>query len=118
MSEKRERYRLPQLPAEAKCVALPVGKDERGLPIDALVVRKDGVLHAYTNVCKHIPIPLDSGSGDYLDEHEGETYLICNTHGALYRLNDGMCVLGPCSGEALDRLDLEEHDGTWFVVTK
>jgi nitrite reductase/ring-hydroxylating ferredoxin subunit len=37
---------------------------------------------------------------------DGE-YLLCHQHGALYRLTDGRCVLGPCAGEALVPVAIE-----------
>jgi nitrite reductase/ring-hydroxylating ferredoxin subunit len=34
--------------------------------------------------------------------------LLCNQHGALYRLDDGWCVSGPCAGEKLVALAVRE----------
>ena len=104
------RIRLDVLPNQGECVAVPIGNDERGLPVEALVARAaDGSLRAYTNVCQHVPIPLDSGSGEFLSE-DGE-HFICLTHGALYRIEDGVCVAGPCRGRALDRVPLDQQAG-------
>lgn len=87
-----------------------VGHDRHGLPKEALVlVDASGVVRAYVNQCKHLPIPIDSGSREFFDEDDA--HLICGTHGALFRLDDGMCVRGPCRGIPLDPIALEEHDG-------
>ena len=109
------KFRLPTLPAQGECVSVPMGLDERGLPIDGLVVRTaGGELRAYINVCKHIPIPIDSGSGEYLTA-DG-SHLFCGTHGALYRLEDGKCTEGPCRGEHLDPVRLDVSDeATWLI---
>ena len=109
------KRRLPTLPSDGECISVDIGLDERGLPLDALVVRTpSGELRAYQNICKHIPIPIDSGSGEYLSD-DGE-FLFCGTHGALYRLEDGVCVEGPCKGERLDPVELEQVGDDWFVV--
>ena len=110
MTESGSKYRLTTLPNQGQCVAVPMGLDDRGLPIDGLVVRTPaGELRAYINVCKHIPIPLDSGSGEFLTA-DG-SHLFCGTHGATFRLEDGMCVHGPCKGVPLDAVFIEEDEG-------
>ncbi len=35
-------------------------------------------------------------------------YLLCHQHGALYRLDDGRCIAGPCAGENLAALPVRE----------
>lgn len=91
--------------------------DASGRPRRAIVVRTpDGSLRAYSNVCKHIPIPLDSFSGDFLETYEDRVYLRCLTHGALYQLEDGLCILGPCDGDSLDRFDLEIDGGEVYLI--
>lgn len=88
-------------------VELP--RDERGRPREALVLLEHtGALRAYLNRCQHIPIPLDGGSRDFLDE---DGHLRCGTHGALYRWEDGYCFVGPCAGEYLLTLPLRVEAG-------
>jgi len=85
-----------------------------GEPRSALVVLdEDGEVRAYVNRCKHLPIPLDGGSGDFWDD--SRTHLLCGTHGARYRISDGYCTSGPCEGSSLDRLVVIEVGGVIFV---
>ena len=35
-------------------------------------------------------------------------YLLCHQHGALYRLDDGKCMVGPCAGEWLTAVPVTE----------
>jgi nitrite reductase/ring-hydroxylating ferredoxin subunit len=35
---------------------------------------------------------------------------LCHQHGALYRLNDGKCVSGPCAGESLTPVTVTEDE--------
>ncbi len=87
-----------------RVVALP---PERGrIPREALVLRdRAGVVRAYLNRCQHLPIPLDGGSRRFWSA-DGQ-HLLCGTHGAHYRREDGQCVLGPCLGTNLLALELE-----------
>lgn len=84
-----------------------IGRDPDGYVREALVLRDHGgTVRAYLNQCKHLPIPLDGGSRRFFDP-DGRL-LECGTHGASYRLEDGLCIAGPCEGERLDALPVEE----------
>ena len=41
--------------------------------------------------------------------------LMCHTHGALFRIEDGHCIAGPCAGDALRPLAVEV-DGAGQVI--
>lgn len=91
-----------------------LGHDEDGLPIMALVLRDEsGTIVAYRNLCRHLPVPLDGGTGELLSDDRA--HLICGTHGATYRLLDGYCVDGPCEGLSLERLYVREEAGDLYV---
>lgn len=78
-----------------------------------VVVRGDGVFHAYLNRCPHLGLPLDWLPGRFLDS--SEQYLQCANHGALFRIADGYCVAGPCAGERLVPVRLVTRDaGLWL----
>lgn len=81
-----------------------------GTPREAMVLRdRAGVARAYVNRCQHLPVPLDGGSRDFLGP-DG-VHLLCGTHGALYRPEDGLCVEGPCETELLEGLTVVETAG-------
>lgn len=99
-------------PAEVRTVQL--GVDADGIPISAVLVRDDsGAILAYRNLCRHLPVPLDGGTGELLAEDGA--HLICGTHGATYRVLDGYCVEGPCEGLSLQRLPVRIEAGDLFV---
>lgn len=75
----------------------------------AFVVRYDGVVRAFLNRCAHVPVELDWMQGVFFDD-EGQ-YLMCATHGATYRPQDGYCVAGPCRGRALTSIPCFEQEG-------
>lgn len=94
--------------------ATPLPNSSEGFPRQALVTRDVvGELVAYLNECKHLPIPLDAGSGEYLSE--GGEYFLCSTHGALFRIEDGYCIEGPCAGASLEALPLRIEEGKIYV---
>jgi nitrite reductase/ring-hydroxylating ferredoxin subunit len=68
-----------------------------------------GALVAYRNACPHMGIELDWDARRLLSRTG--RFLQCTGHGALFRLEDGLCVAGPCTGEALTPLPIRiEHD--------
>jgi nitrite reductase/ring-hydroxylating ferredoxin subunit len=89
---------------------LPV---EDGVMAHAFAVRYCGKVYAYLNRCAHIGIELDWNAGEFFDE--SGLYLICTTHGAIYLPDSGECVDGPCRGRRLQRLDIEERDGSVYL---
>jgi nitrite reductase/ring-hydroxylating ferredoxin subunit len=52
------------------------------------------------NRCPHVGTPLDWAENEFLDR-EGR-HIVCATHGALFRIDDGRCVAGPCQGDRLE----------------
>ena len=80
---------------------------------DFIVVLKDGALHGYVNRCPHKGTPLETFPHQFLDAQR--QHLVCSTHGALFQLDDGYCVSGPCQGAFLKSVALEIRAGTIFV---
>lgn len=75
----------------------------------AVIGRKGGRTYAYANICRHVPLTLDLGDGEVASA-DGLVFL-CHHHGARYRIEDGKCLYGPCDGEHLFKLEVEELDG-------
>jgi nitrite reductase/ring-hydroxylating ferredoxin subunit len=73
------------------------------------LVNWDGVVHGYVNSCPHIGTPLDWLPDRFLSPDDD--WILCATHGALFRPDDGYCVFGPCLGESLERVEIEVVDG-------
>ena len=78
----------------------------RGFEIDdfpggraIFLVRKGGLVAAYVNSCPHTGGPLDWVEHQFFDLDR--QYILCATHGALFRLADGHCLAGPCKGKSL-----------------
>ncbi len=78
-----------------------------------LAVRRDGTVYAYLNSCPHIGSPLDFTPGQFLDLER--RHILCSTHGALFRIEDGHCISGPCAGKALTPLTTRLENGEVHV---
>lgn len=79
----------------------------RGVEIDGksiVLVKKDGQVHAYLNWCPHLGIELNFMPDQFLDSDNA--FLMCANHGALFEIDSGHCLSGPCSGDALMKIDV------------
>ncbi len=81
---------------------------------DIFVQRKGDKIFAFVNVCPHAGTPLNMEEGAFM-ERTGK-YLVCHTHGALFQLDDGLCVAGPCNGARLQSVDIKVENGIIKVV--
>lgn len=68
------------------------------------LVRKGGEILAYANSCPHRGTPLDWRPNQFLSLDK--RYILCATHGALFRFEDGYCFSGPCAGSRLESIPL------------
>lgn len=78
------------------------------------VVRKDGQVLGYVDHCPHTGLPLAGINGRYLTREQD--MLLCAVHGALFRVEDGECLAGPCAGQRLTPWPVEVRDATVFVA--
>jgi nitrite reductase/ring-hydroxylating ferredoxin subunit len=77
------------------------------------VVRKGDAVHGYVDICAHMALPLAQKLDDYLTPDA--SHILCSWHGALYRIEDGACVGGPCVGAKLRPWPIAVRDG--MIVT-
>ena len=80
----------------------------------AFVVRYRGKVQAYLNRCAHVWVEMDAQPGEFFDV--AGLYLVCSTHGAAYIPETGYCIGGPCKGQRLTKLAVEERDGGVYLM--
>lgn len=76
-----------------------------GSVIEAFIVKRSGNLYAYLNNCPHLGVSLNWSPDQFLSE-DG-SMIQCSTHHALFEIESGDCVSGPCAGQALPSLAIE-----------
>lgn len=62
-------------------------------------IHKDAQYYVYKNACPHLNIPLEWQPHDFLDSEKA--LIQCSTHGALFLIENGECIAGPCQGDKL-----------------
>ncbi|HET8706764.1 MAG TPA: Rieske (2Fe-2S) protein [Pseudomonadales bacterium] len=89
----------------------------RGFQFDqrkVFVVKKNGTVFVYENACPHVGITLEFSPDNFLDYDKN--FIICSGHGALFSIETGYCIAGPCRGKALRKVDYLIRDG-WLEVS-
>ena len=86
-----------------------------GEDLHLLVVCQEGQVYAFRNRCPHTGVNLEWRPDQFLDH--SERYIQCATHGALFRIEDGFCLRGPCAGASLESLALIDEDG-WLYFER
>lgn len=83
---------------------VPVQVQYNTRDITALVLKQDEEIAVYLDMCPHNKVVL-SQSGQYLTEDGSR--LMCEAHGATFKLQDGSCDRGPCAGDTLAKIPFE-----------
>ena len=95
------------------------GFDPTHLGTDSLfVVRKGGKVYAYTDICPHYgSTSLPWKRHQYLDV--SSEFIVCAAHGALFDIENGLCVRGACKVQSLSKVDVEilPNSELWIETT-
>ena len=78
-------------------------------PLRGFVVRKGDQVHAYVNHCPHAGFPLNWTPDGFLAPEA--PLILCAMHGALFEIETGFCVSGPCAGRKLRALPVSVAHG-------
>lgn len=88
--------------------------DFKGEAVEGFVVQYDGQFFAYRNSCPHTGSPLDWVEHQFLDA-DG-TLIQCAVHDARFHIDTGECVLGPCPGESLSKLEISVENNKIYLT--
>lgn len=97
--------------ATNRCRAFRVG--EGAWPLSGFLVRKGDAVRGYLNRCPHAGHPLNLRPDDFLTP-DG-SLIVCCSHGALFDIDTGYCIDGPCAGQSLVPIPLEVEGG-WVLL--
>ena len=78
-----------------------------------LAVRQGDGVQVYVTSCPQLGVPLDWAPVRFLSA-DG-SHIVCAMHGAVFQIEDGHCIRGPCHGDRLERVRAEIRDGAIWV---
>ena len=80
-----------------------------------IVVRAGNSGFVYLNTCPHIGASLELRPGKFLS-HDKQN-IICSTHGALFEINTGLCIYGPCQDKHLEAIQISIDNGKILCIS-
>lgn len=108
----RRLCRIDEIP-DGEGVGFSLGQEEADRlangHLEVFVVRRGNLVFGYANSCPHLSSPLDWIENQFMTPDR--THIMCATHGAQFRIEDGHCVTGPCDGDALTPLSVSVRQG-------
>lgn len=100
-----ERLRLCHLEQLAPGQSLGFRIKSKGQD-DLFLINNGGDIVGYKNSCPHWPgSTMPVLKNRYLDSES--RYIVCGGHGALFEVDSGLCIKGPCIGQRLIPINLE-----------
>ncbi len=78
------------------------------------VVRRGNGVFGYVDRCPHMGLPLAQVLDDYLAPSGGA--IACSWHGALFAIENGRCLGGPCAGAGLLGWPVDVVEGAVMTV--
>ena len=83
--------------------------DTRGGEREIIIIRKGGAAFGYLNSCPHAWVQLDWSPDRFMNRDR--SHIMCSTHGAMFEVETGRCVAGPCLGDKLMPFPVTVVDG-------
>ena len=106
-----EICKLEEVPdKDAKGMVAVVAGKQRNI----FVARKGEAAYAYLNWCPHNQVLIDQIPDKFFNADK--SFIQCSKHGALFQVEDGLCIEGPCEGESLQPLTTTVKDGIVYLV--
>ncbi|HJV44063.1 Rieske (2Fe-2S) protein [Caulobacter sp.] len=78
------------------------------------VVRRGEAVFGYVDRCPHAGLPLAQQLDQYLSPDRN--LIACSWHGAVFEVETGACVGGPCAGARLTPWPVEAREGRIFTA--
>ena len=88
--------------------------EHQGIKSELFVVKKDAKIAVYENSCPHTLGPLDWTPDQFLNIDND--YIQCANHGALFEIDSGLCIYGPCKAQSLKAVPFSIKDNNIYVV--
>ena len=84
--------------------------------VEIFIVKKTNEIYAYKNECPHTGATLEWTPNQFLSLDND--FIQCSVHGAIFNIQDGGCVRGPCIGASLESKGIVVENGEVFLVNR
>jgi nitrite reductase/ring-hydroxylating ferredoxin subunit len=112
-NEKKKYLACPlEVLKKSKCFGLEMLTTESSTYY--FLVYHENTVYSYLNRCPHTGVNLDWLPHQFLDTTS--KFIQCATHGALFDIENGSCLRGPCVGEQLQIVENSVSEGNIYLI--
>lgn len=87
---------------------------KNGENLEGFLIRHQGKVYAYMNLCPHAYEPIIYGSQCAFNSDK--RYIVCREHFAMFNPETGVCVSGPCPIADLIKIEVQEAEGIIYII--
>ncbi len=91
-----------------------VSIERNGTKLDLFIVKNNSQISVFENSCPHTLGPLDWSPNQFLDIEN--KYIMCANHGALFEIDTGLCIYGPCKKQSLTAVPFTIDDDAIYLT--
>ena len=114
MQNKKKKYLACNLADLKKSTCLGLEIKHNNAVIQCFLVYHENKVYSYLNSCPHTGINLDWMPDQFLDSNN--EFIQCSTHGALFDIENGLCLRGPCLGDRLIIIKNSVQEGNIYLI--
>jgi len=114
MYSDKKKYRVCTLNDLKESICYGLERIDKNDSRQYFLIYRENKVYSYINRCPHTGINLDWQPNQFLDRNN--EFIQCATHGALFRIEDGKCLKGPCAGDRLQMVDNEIINGSIYLI--
>ena len=115
MQNSKKKVLACSLEELKKSTCLGVQLKPENSDIQCFLVYYENTVYSYLNSCPHTGINLEWMPNQFLDTTNN--FIQCSTHGALFNIENGVCLRGPCVGDQLQIIEnVVEKNNIYLIL--
>ena len=115
MHKNKKKYLACSLESLKNAKSIGVELDLENVSAQYFLIYYENRVFSYLNRCPHTGINLDWNPNQFLDT--SNQFIQCSTHGALFNIENGLCLRGPCLGDKLQIVEnIVSEDNIYLIL--
>ncbi|GJM05547.1 MAG: hypothetical protein DHS20C09_15430 [marine bacterium B5-7] len=114
MTSKQKKYLVCELDKLKAFGSYGWESVSNDLLVQYIIIYHQNKILSYLNRCPHTGVNLEWIPHQFLDRKK--KFIQCATHGALFKIENGLCIHGPCVGDKLEEIENVIIEGKIYLI--